>query len=157
AEIRFPMPEQLTGWKVKVWTLGHGTRVGQGEAEVVTKKDLILRLQAPRVFTEKDEGVRAANVPNYLKKVKNGAVSLEVGGNTLKIIGSPSQKVKIAAGGEKRVDWRVKVTGEGEAVVRMKAVTDEDSDAMQMRFPSYVHGMLKTDSFSGVVRPEKEK
>ena len=62
---------------------------------------------------------------------------------------SPGQS-KIAAGGEKRVDWRVKVVNEGEAVVRMKALTDEESDAMQMHFPGYVHGMLKTDSFSGV-------
>ena len=30
--------------------MGHGTKVGQGEAEVVTKKNLIVRLQAPRFF-----------------------------------------------------------------------------------------------------------
>ena len=34
---------------------------------------------------------------------------------------------------------------EGTAVVRMKALTDEESDAMEMTFPVYVHGMLKTD------------
>ena len=38
----------------------------------------------------------------------------------------------------------------------MKAVTDEESDAMEMHFPCYVHGMLKTDSFSGVIRPDKD-
>ena len=38
----------------------------------------------------------------------------------------------------------------------MKALTDEESDAMEMKFPVYVHGMLKTESFSGVIRPEKE-
>ena len=32
--------------------MGHGTRVGQGEAEIVTKKDLIVRLQAPRFFVD---------------------------------------------------------------------------------------------------------
>ena len=32
----------------------------------------------------------------------------------------------------------------------MKALTDEESDAMQMTFPSYVHGMLKMESFAGV-------
>ena len=37
----------------------------------------------------------------------------------------------------------------------MKALTDEESDAMEMRFPVYVHGMLKTESVSGVVRPEE--
>ncbi|MFO0881455.1 MAG: MG2 domain-containing protein [Gemmataceae bacterium] len=155
AEVSFTMPEQLTGWKIKVWSLTHGTKVGQGEAEVTTKKDLLLRLQAPRFFTQKDEVVLSANVHNYLKKEKDVAVSLEVEGGTLQILGSPNQKVTIAAGGEKRVDWRVKVTHEGQAVVRMKAVTDEESDAMQMSFPAYVHGMLKMDSFSGVIRPEK--
>ena len=34
----------------------------------------------------------------------------------------------------------------------MKALTDEESDAMQMRFPVFVHGMLKTESYSGIVR-----
>ena len=45
---------------------------------------------------------------------------------------------------------------EGEAVVRMKALTDEESDAMEMRIPCYVHGMLKTDSFSGAIRPDEQ-
>jgi uncharacterized protein YfaS (alpha-2-macroglobulin family) len=154
AEVSFAMPEQLTGWKIKVWALGHGTKVGQGEVEVTTKKDLMLRLQAPRFFTQKDEVVLSANVHNYLKKAKDVSVKLEVEGGTLELTSDATQKVKIAAGGEKRVDWRVKVKGEGEAIVRMKAITDEESDAMQMRLPAYVHGMLKMDSFSGVVRPE---
>ena len=35
----------------------------------------------------------------------------------------------------------------------MAALTDEESDAMQMTFPVLVHGMLKTESFSGAIRP----
>ena len=62
----------------------------------------------------------------------------------------------IPSGGEQRVDWRVKVQNEGEAVVRVKALTDEDSDAMEMRLPCYVHGMLKTESYAGVLRPDKD-
>src|SRR5262249_29151839 len=53
AEVSLTMPENLTGWKVKTWALGHGTKVGQGEAEVTTKKDLLVRLQAPRFFVQK--------------------------------------------------------------------------------------------------------
>jgi uncharacterized protein YfaS (alpha-2-macroglobulin family) len=156
AEVSVTMPENLTGWKIKAWAMGHGTKVGQGEAEVVTKKDLIVRLQAPRFFVQKDEVVLSANVHNYLKTNKKVVVSLETEGSTLAALGALSQQVSIPAGSEHRVDWRVKVTNEGEAVVRMKAVTDEDSDAMEMRFPCYIHGMLKTDSFSGVVRADKE-
>ena len=61
------MPENLTGWKIRVWGMGHGTKVGQGEAEVVTRKNLIVRLQAPRFFVQKDEVVLSANVHNYLE------------------------------------------------------------------------------------------
>jgi uncharacterized protein YfaS (alpha-2-macroglobulin family) len=156
AEVSLTMPENLTGWKVKVWAMGHGTKVGQGEAEVVTKKYLLVRLQAPRFFVQKDEVVLSANVHNYLKHDKDGAVSLELEGGTLLAIDRLGRRVRIPAGGEKRVDWRVKVQGEGTAVVRMKAVTDEESDAMEMRFPCYVHGMLKTDSFSGALRPGED-
>src|SRR5262249_29713287 len=157
AEVKLTMPENLTGWKVRVWAMGHGTKVGQGEAEVVTKKDLLVRLQAPRFFVQKDEVVLSANVHNYLKAEKKVDVTLELEGGTLAFLeGSPVQKVAIPAGGEKRVDWRVKVVREGEAVVRMKAVTDTDGDAMELRFPCLVHGMLKMESFTGVVRPNKD-
>lgn len=155
AEVALNMPENLTGWKVKAWAMGLGTKVGQGEAEIVTKKNLLVRLQAPRFFVEKDEVVLSANVHNYLDKAKSVDVSLEIDGGNLAALGSLKQNVTIGASGEKRVDWRVKVTHEGETVIRMQALTDEESDATEMRFPVYVHGMLKMDSFSGVIRPDK--
>ena len=46
------------------------------------------------------------------------------------------------------------MTAEGTANITMKALADVESDAMKMTFPVYVHGMLKTDSFTGVVRPD---
>ncbi len=157
AEFSFTAPDQLTAWKVRVWTMGHGTRVGQGEATVVTKKDLIVRLQAPRFFVQKDEVVLSANVHNYLKTEKKIRVTLEMDGGTLSSISPLTQEIKVASGGEHRVDWRVKAVNEGEAVIRMKAVSDEDSDAMEMRFPVFVHGMLKMESFTGVIRPDKSE
>ena len=64
AQVELKMPENLTTWKARVWAMGAGTRVGEGAAEVVTTKNLILRLQAPRFFVEKDEVVLSANVHN---------------------------------------------------------------------------------------------
>ncbi|MEQ8785629.1 MAG: MG2 domain-containing protein [Pirellulaceae bacterium] len=153
AEVKLTMPENLTTWKVKAWGMGHGTKVGAGDAEVITRKDLILRLQAPRFFVQKDEVVLSANVHNYLKGDKEVTVSLELPGKVLEPMDELTRTVKVPADGETRVDWRVKVVQEGQAVVRMKALTDEESDAMEMKFPAYVHGMLKTESWAGTVRP----
>ena len=154
AKVSFKMPDNLTGWKLRGWAMGHGTRVGEGTVEVVTAKNLMLRLQAPRFFVEKDEVVLSANVHNYLDAEKKVRVVLELDGKTLEAMVPVETNVTIGATGEQRVDWRVKVLKEGEAVIRMKALTDVESDAMEMKFPVYVHGMLKTESFSRAIRPE---
>jgi len=162
AEVELTMPESLTTWKTKVWSMSEGTRVGQGEVEVVTYKNVIVRLQAPRFFVQKDEVVLSANVHNYLKSAKQVKVTLDLGGNTLAPIADASgdsnltQTVEIPAEGEHRVDWRVKAVSPGTADIKVAALTDEESDAMQMSFPVEIHGMLKTDSFSGAMRPKDE-
>jgi uncharacterized protein YfaS (alpha-2-macroglobulin family) len=166
AEVELAMPENLTTWKTRVWAMGHGTKVGEGTAEVTTTKNLIIRLQAPRFFVQKDEVVLSANVHNYVKAAKTATVSLEVSGPkwTTPTDKPPSpsdraeipgivQTVRIEPGGEKRVDWRIQVLEPGEMTIRMKAVTDEESDATEMKFPVYIHGMLKTESWSGAMRP----
>jgi alpha-2-macroglobulin len=155
-DVSFPLPQNLTTWKIRGWALAPGTRVGQGEAEIVTTKNLLLRMQAPRFFVEQDEVVLSANVHNRLKTAKSVRVVLDLKGKALTPLGETSRTVEIAAGGEARVDWRVKAVEHGEAVVRMQALTDEESDAMEMHFPVRIHGMLKTESYAGAIRPDRE-
>lgn len=156
AEVELDMPENLTAWMIRTWTIGHGTRVGQGSAEVVTRKNLLVRLQAPRFFVETDEVVLSANVHNYLETDKEVQVSLELDGSALAPLTDEEtvRAVNVPAGGEVRVDWRVRAEEEGEAVVRMLARSDEESDAMEQRFPVLVHGMLRTESLAGALRPD---
>ncbi len=148
------MPENLTTWKIRTWTMGQGTRVGQGEAEVVTTKKLLVRLQAPRFFTEKDEVVLSAIVHNYLDDKKEVRVVLELEGDVLENMESIEKIVTIEANGEARINWRVKAIDAGKAIVRMKALTDTESDAVEMDFPVQVHGFLKMESYTGVIRPD---
>ena len=157
ATAELDMPENLTTWKINVWAMVQGTRVGQATADVVTRKNLIVRMQAPRFFVERDEVVLTANVHNYLPDAKQVKVRLEQDGNTMELPADGEQTVEIPAGGERRVDWRVKVVREGEAVLRMAALSDVESDAVEMRFPVIVHGMLKTDSYSGMLRPQDDR
>jgi uncharacterized protein YfaS (alpha-2-macroglobulin family) len=159
ATCTFTMPENLTTWKVNAWGISKATRVGQDATEAVTTKNLLVRLQAPRFFMEHDEVVLSANVHNYLASVKTAEVSLQVPDGLLSLMDGQeaTRNVNVPAGGERRVDWRVKVLKEGSADVTVKALTNEESDAMQMSFPVLVHGMLKQDSYCGSARPEEEK
>lgn len=153
AVAKLDMPENLTTWKIRTWAMGAGSAVGESSAEVVTTKKLLVRLQAPRFFVDRDEVVLSANVHNYLKSKKSVQAVLEVDGLRLLPMDESTRTIEVAADGEMRVDWRVRVVGEGPTIVRMKALTDEESDAMEMTFPVYIHGMLKTEAFSGALRP----
>ncbi|MEN6405481.1 MAG: MG2 domain-containing protein, partial [Thermoguttaceae bacterium] len=167
AHVGLDMPENLTTWRIKVWSMSQGTRVGQGQADVVTRKDLMIRMEAPRFFVQTDEVVLSAIVHNYLKTKQSVQVSLALGDRS----GGPKasspltlvdpqkaiRTVEIEPGREARVDWPVRVLDEGEAVLQMQAVADEESDAMEQRFPCYVHGMFKTESFSESIRPGDQR
>ncbi|MEP3481147.1 MAG: MG2 domain-containing protein [Fuerstiella sp.] len=154
-EVKFKVPDNLTTWKIKAWTLGDGTTVGSGDSEIISSKDLIIRPQTPRFFTESDLITLSAVVHNYLDTAKTTTVMLETEGGQLQLLSDESQQVTIPAGGEVRVDWNVSVVASGEAKVRMKALTDEESDASELMVPCQVHGILKTESFTGVIKPDQ--
>ena len=87
---------------------------------------------------------------------KSTKIILKLEGSCLELLDGAAQTVQINPDNETRVDWRVAVVRQGEAVVRIKALTDEESDAMEMRFPVYVHGMDKMTPFCGVIRLEDD-
>ena len=155
ATATFNMPDNLTTWKINTWAMTRDTKVGQTNTSAVTTKNLLVRLQAPRFFLEYDEVVISANVHNYLNTEKTARVSLNVPEELLTLIGNApaTTDVKVPAGGETRVDWRIKVLKEGEATLTVKALTDEESDAMAMTFPVLVHGITKQIATTGSMRP----
>lgn len=154
AEVEFKMPENLTEWKVKVWGIGEGTKVGQGESSVVTTKDLILRLQSPRFLVEKDEVVLSGNIHNFLAEEKKIQAKIELDTNIFELMDSAVKDITVPAKGEIRVDWRVKVLHEADTKIRMLALSTQESDAMEVAIPVHVHGMLKTESYSGAISPQ---
>jgi uncharacterized protein YfaS (alpha-2-macroglobulin family) len=152
--VSFKAPDNLTTWKTRAWAVSDGARVGEGTAEIVTAKKLLVRLQTPRFLVQKDEAVLSANVHNYLSSRKDVRVSLALEGDTLELLDGGDRTVSIPPQGEARVDWRVRALRPGPTTARAKAVTDEESDAVEIRFPARVHGMTKIESFGGSLRPE---
>ena len=152
----FKVPDNLTTWKIKAWTLGEGTRVGSGTTDIICSKKLIIRPQTPRFFTQKDQITLSAVVHNYLDFAKDVNVVLETEGGQLRHLTASTQTLKVEAGDEVRVDWPVQVVASGTAKVRMKALTDEESDAVELTVPALVHGILKTESFAGVIRSDQQ-
>jgi uncharacterized protein YfaS (alpha-2-macroglobulin family) len=148
ATVKVTFPDSLTQWHATARGLTQTVQVGSAETDVATKKDLLVRLQAPRFFVERDEVVISANVHNYSDKAKSMAVRLD---SSLKLTGAVAQTLQLGAGEEKRLNWTASIEKAGEATLQVSAKSDTDSDAVKMTFPVLVHGVQRFGGQSGVI------
>ncbi len=80
AQASFSFPDSLTTWRATVRAVTRDTLVGQITSKVITRKNLILRLETPRFLTQGDTAIVSAIVHNYLQSDKAAQVSLEAEG-----------------------------------------------------------------------------
>ena len=99
---------------------------------------MIVRLQAPRFFTERDEVIISANVHNYTDEEQKIKVTIDATGLELK--NEKSLWVTIPSQGEERVDWNAKAVSQGEAKITVAAQGTKDADAMVKTYPIIPHG-----------------
>jgi uncharacterized protein YfaS (alpha-2-macroglobulin family) len=146
---RLEFPDSLTTWRATARGITRDTKVGSAMNKVIVRKNLIARLVTPRFFTSGDEVVISVLAHNYLKNEKNARISLDVKG--LEILDGSTRDVKIAQGGDAKVDWRVRATQTGEATLTGKALTDEESDAMELTLPIHPYGVKLAQAKAGTM------
>ncbi len=150
AIVNFKMPDNLTTWRATARGITKNSDVGQQVDKVVSRKNLLVRMETPRFFREGDELVISTIVHNYLSEDKTTKVSFDIenlklvsseintpgyNGNSNKISDS-TYELTIKKDSEVRIDWRVKVDNPaGEAKLTTEALTNEESDAMELKIP----------------------
>ena len=124
------MPDTLTRWRFTAVGADDRTRVGEATADVLTRKNLIARMIAPRFLVEKDRAYLTGIVHNYLSEEKDCVVRLEVSPN-LDLAPSDDPRapssgrverevsVRIPAGDEARVDLLCGAMEQGEATLTL--------------------------------------
>ena len=149
ARVEFAFPDSLTTWRTTIRAMTDDGKAGGVVTRVLVRKNLIVRLAAPRFFRQGDEVTLRVIAHNYLETAKDVTFALDVSG--LEVIGGQSQKVNIAAKGEGYVDWRVRAHATGSAVLTAKALTNEESDALETTLPVLPFGVKQRAAGSGVV------
>ncbi len=149
ARIAFRMPDNLTTWRAKLIAITASGLVGVRIHKAITRQNLMVRLECPRTFTQYDKVTVSAVVHNYLATAKNCVVRLTQDGGEL-LRGAPEQSVKIAPGEDMRVDWLLTVRTHGRIKLKVAALTDEESDAMEKSFPVIPHGLEVVAARGGI-------
>ncbi len=149
AKVEFDFPDALTTWRTTVRVMTDDGKASGAVTRVLVRKNLIVRLAAPRFFRQGDETVLRVIAHNYLATAKNVTFALDVSG--VELISGQTQTVNVPAKGESYVDWRVKARTTGSAVLTAKALTDVESDALQMTLPVLPFGVKRRAVGAGVV------
>ena len=149
ARVEFDFPDALTTWRTTIRAMTDDGKAGGVVTRVLVRKNLIVRLAAPRFFRQGDETVLRVIAHNYLATAKDVTFALNVSG--VDVIGGQTQKVNVPAKGESYVDWRVKARLTGTVVLTASALTNEESDALQMTLPILPFGVKQRAAGAGVV------
>ncbi|HVF48894.1 MAG TPA: MG2 domain-containing protein [Pyrinomonadaceae bacterium] len=150
ASVKVDLPDNLTTWRATARAVTADTRVGVAVEKVLARKDVILRLAMPRFLTEGDTVTLSGIVHNYLKQDKTTKITIDVGGGA-RLLDPPAQTVQIPSQGEHRVNWRVAAPHTGELTILAKALTDTESDAVEMGLEVVPRGLRRVHAESVAV------
>lgn len=147
ATLEVMLPDNLTTWRATARAVTPDTRVGSSISKVLATKNLILRLETPRFVTAGDTVTLSGIVHNFLKTDKQTAISLEVTG--ARLMDGAQQRVNIPTSGEKRIDWSVVAPQQsGEITLLAKALTDTESDAIELKLKVLPRGIQQRQAQS---------
>jgi uncharacterized protein YfaS (alpha-2-macroglobulin family) len=156
AQAQLTFPDSLTTWRTTVRGVTSDTKVGLATNTVIVRKNLMVRLAVPRFFRQGDEVTVSAIVHNYLATTKTVQVSLDLKG--LDLLEGQTTPIEVPSKGEAKVDWRVHAQSVHEALLLAKALTNEESDAMEITLPVIPAGVKQSDAKSGsVAGPDQEE
>lgn len=154
--LEIPVPDNLTTWKIRVWSLTPDTRVGQGESEIVVSKDMIARLELPRFLVQGDRSTAIANIHNYTKKAFTAEITLSIDGKSVSA-GKTAATVLIEPGEHGTVAFPITALEPGEARFTLRAAADGQSDALELKLPVTVRGIDKQINHCGRLAPDVPK
>ncbi|KAF0126092.1 MAG: Large extracellular alpha-helical protein [Elusimicrobia bacterium] len=139
--VSFKMPERLTSWKVTARVMTPDVRRGGISAEVVTRKDLMARLDLPRYLREGDESELVAVITNASDGPLGGTAVLSVTRDGADAAGELGLKdltrsFSVKKDGSASMKWPVKAPlSTGLYKVRLVARAGRFSDAQENDLP----------------------
>jgi hypothetical protein len=149
ASVKFNFPDSLTTWRTTTRGITADSKVGSAVEKVIVRKNVMVRLAVPRFFRQGDQVTISAIVHNYLPNAKTARVSMDLKG--LDVMDGSTRDVSVPSKGEVKVDWRVKAENVLQSSVLAKALTDQESDAMELTLPLIPYGVKMAVPRSGSI------
>ena len=164
AEADFTLPDSVTRWEFQACALTPETQAAMATATATATKGVLVRLQSPRFFIERDEVVLSSNAHNYLATAQRIRGELLVSADLFEPLDAAAgtkdaegnllltAEADVPPGGEHRFDWPLRALRPGTAKITARALSAGESDAVLLSFPLLMHGIEKQLAQGGSFR-----
>ncbi len=140
--VAITLPDNLTTWTLRGVALNAQTFVGEGTADLVATKPLLVRPVAPRFLVVDDRAQLAANVSNNTDGDLNVEVTLSAEGIGISTETPPLQTILVPARSERKVTWWATVADVTSTQLIFGAVSGSYTDASKPRLTTGPDGSL---------------
>lgn len=143
ATVEVKYPDNLTQWRMTARVVTQDTKVGENIVKVITRKNLLVRMETPRFLQSGDNVTITTIVHNYLDSEKKVRVHFKAEG--VDFTGDNEKILTLGKNTDEKIDWNIKVTNAaGDAKLYCEALTDEESDAVELKVPMQPKGLKIT-------------
>lgn len=149
AHVSFELPDNLTTWRATVRGITENTMCGQAINTVISRQEMLVRLEMPRFLVQRDSAIVTAVVHNYTGRRQRVRVRLRAPG--LHIEGDPETTVSVANEGAERINWCVTALKPGVFGVDVRAVGETAGDEVLLDLPVKPHGAQIVTATSAVL------
>lgn len=158
-ELPLTMPDNLTTWKARAWSVDKSLNSGECSAEFVTTQNFIAQLHTTRFLVAQDKSLATAVLRNNTDIPQSVQVSLDIKGDSLALDtkATPAmQSVIVPAKGTASVNWEVTAMEQGNALLTLKAQGAHISDASEESLPVTIRGAYNSEALSLNLLPNQE-
>ncbi len=163
ADFQFTVPDTLTTWRLTAIAIDDDTRVGESKSKIITRKNIIARLQTPRFLVEQDRCFVSVIARNDLDDRKQLRVSLTstgpvnirgafIDGEPIELTDDHAVIVDANPRTEAIVDFELIATDAGSATLTAAVAADVEADAIRKNLPVLTYGSQTLLTESGTMR-----
>jgi len=152
ASIRLTLPDNLTTWRATARGVAGESLVGEGKATLVSKKDVLLRVDAPRFLVQGDHVVVPSAVHNQSGAELSGTVKMKADGVEL---GGEDAPITVAAGSRSIRDRALDARSPGAVRIEAEVTSPQGGDRVETGFATLPRGLKVIDGRSGLVTTER--
>jgi uncharacterized protein YfaS (alpha-2-macroglobulin family) len=142
------LPDNLTAWRATARGASGESLFGEGRASVVSRKDILLRVDAPRFLVQGDRATIPSVVHNGTDREIKATVRMKADGVT---VSGEDGTLSIGANGRGLRDRDVDAGGPGAVRIEAEATSDAGSDRVEVAFGTAARGIRAIDGRSGVI------